>query len=489
RLVGDQEVAGVLATQAADMFGVCVTPVGERMAAHLLLRPAAAAQAQAGHNVDAPMLAQDLGLVARDCVVRCRVEAAVALGQLAAALGPAQRMAAFAPLLLPALASPGALQQQLAAVVAEQLAVSAVDSEEAGGLHEQLRGALEAALARDAAYADLRGALGRVSADCAHLLAAMPSAAAAAVSPGDENAVAVAQQLLAQTAAATVSSAKHADDVATRRQRLAASVEYHAALQAQTDVSVKAAHAGALVALGRLPPKLNSLMRALMASLKTESCALLQDRAAHAVARLLALCYGAEARVPAADKLVRNLATLACADPAATPVFAERAAQREAILMLELVQREQAVDGSAASMAQAAAASAQASQRKHRRGALPDDAADAVPLVAQPLSEDQARAQAARLIVRGAEAALSAVAQLFAADLLPRVPRLWQCVADPLARHFSSDGDAADRHFAEHPADAQAAIDALRVLQALCAAQPPLHAACAAQVAEQALPW
>ncbi|KAJ2786455.1 TATA-binding protein-associated factor mot1 [Coemansia interrupta] len=476
RLAQDAGLAAALAGRADEMLAACSTPVGERMA-RLLLPPGA---------TDAPMVAQDLGLVPRDRVVRCRVAAAVALGRLAAALPPPQRAAVFGPLLLPALQAPGALRQQLAAVVAETLA-EAGDSNDDGdgdgddGLRAQLRPALEQALARDAAFDDLRGAAARVAADSAHLAAAVTVPQTDA-SPAD--AVAAAQQLLAQTAAL----AKH-DDVAPRRQRLAASVEYHAALQAQTELAVRAAHAGALVALGRLPAKLNHVMRALMAALKAEACALLQDRAAHAVARLLALCYGGAGRAAAADKLVRNLATLACADPLGTPVFAERAAQRESILMLELVQREAQAD---AGMAQAAAASAQASQRRRRRAAGADAGADAVPLVAPPLSDDQARAQAARLVVRGAEAALSAVAARFGDRLLADVPRLWACVAEPLERHYGAgftDGEPVDRHFAMHADDTQAVVDALRVLQALCAAVPPLHAAVAADVAGRALPW
>ncbi|KAJ2582645.1 TATA-binding protein-associated factor mot1, partial [Coemansia sp. RSA 1804] len=160
---------------------------------------------------------------------------------------------------------------------------------------------------------------------------------------------------------------------------------------------------GALVAIGKLPDKLNTVLRAIMAAIKLEPSELLQTRAAQAVARTAALCYNPReehsSKRGAADKMVRNLATFVCSDPWTTPVFAQRAQQEEAILMLEMVQREQVMreiqqqqrdqqqqqqqqqnggkggggsalndsSGNNALMAAAATASAQASQRKKRR--------------------------------------------------------------------------------------------------------------------------
>ncbi|KAJ2764631.1 TATA-binding protein-associated factor mot1, partial [Coemansia nantahalensis] len=257
---------------------------------------------------------------------------------------------------------------------------------------------------------------------------------------------------------------------------------------------------------------LNNILRAVMAATKLESSVLLQSRAATAIARMAALCYCSDQQPPRtgpADKMIRNVATLVCSDPWSTPVFAQRAQQTEAMLVLEMVQREQAQrdlrqqqqqqqqqqkggssNGAAngdAMMAAAATASAQASQRKRRgRGGAPEE--PAVPLVqAAALTEDQEREQAARVVVGGAEAALAATARLFGPRLFETMPNLWACVADPLAAVYGpapADGqqptidgavlDAADARFAEDAASAQAVIDALRVLLALA---PALDAA------------
>ncbi|KAJ2617064.1 TATA-binding protein-associated factor mot1 [Coemansia sp. RSA 1365] len=188
----------------------------------------------------------------------------------------------------------------------------------------------------------------------------------------------------------------------------------------------------------------------------------------------------------------------------------QRAHQRDCILMLEVVQRDQALKQSSsqsnsstaplsadAAMAAAATASAQASNRK-RRTAAASSASAAVPLVLPSnANEDQARELAARLTVRGAERALVAVAQLFGADLLRVAPRLWACVAEPLGSVYGAPGPSEEdksravdvpSKLGQPPTPAtdidvqpdgpqpQAVIDALRVLLVLAPAlHPKLH--------------
>ncbi|KAJ1646965.1 TATA-binding protein-associated factor mot1 [Coemansia asiatica] len=491
-----------------SMFTLACTPIGSPLLRSLLLDPLP--EGIARHNVDAPMIGQDLGLIPRDMVLRCRVEAAAALGQLAAAWPADAISAVFGPMLLASLGSPFALNQQLAAVIAEELAMSertaALPTDPMRGMPfaspafiEQLRAALSDSLARETLYGDTTAALARARDDCEHLIDSLPATSRPAIPALAQFTIAFADSIIKQTEAFESCGAD-------RRMRLKASSEYFHQLHAQLDVATKASLAGALVAIGQLPAKLNLIMRSLMASIKLEPCALLQTRAAKAAARLAALCYGASEppRPAPADKMVRNLATFACSDPASTPVFAQRSTQLESILMLEMVQRELAqaeaqgrgsktVDlSNNAAMAQAASASAQASQRKRRRGPKSqaintDDAVDeAIPLVvAATLTAEQEREQAARLIVRGAEEALVAIADLFGSEMINRAPRLWECVSQPLSTAYFSDVDAADKMFAEDQAAAQAAIDALRVLMTLA---PAMHVDLHRKLADT-LPW
>ncbi|KAJ2722375.1 TATA-binding protein-associated factor mot1 [Coemansia sp. Benny D115] len=541
RLLHQSSHSAELLTPAdlAAMFRLAATPIGTPLPQSLILTAAAAGSDHAAggtrvHNVDWPMLSQDLGLVPRDLVLRCRVDAAAALGQLAAAQsGATARATYFAPLLLPALKSARALEAQLAAVVAEEMAVIQIPSgpsagepaQDASSFVTDLRESLSAALARDTPYEDTAAALLRVRGDCEHLVEALAAGSRPQIPPMAQFTLAFANSLAQATQGIGA-------PVAERRLRLTASIEFHNHLHLQIDTATKAALAGALVALGELPPRLNNILRALMAAIKLEPCELLQGRAAQAVARLADLCYRGSnpPRTGPADKMVKNLATFACSDPISTPVFAQRAQQSEAILMLEMVQREQvrleaqahankgangassgAKAGADAQMAQAATASAQASQRRRRRGgnngasasvaasaaaaAGVDD--EAIPLIGGAnasahlsglggTSEEQEREQAARLIVRGAESALQAIARMFGADLISAVPKLWECITLPLAAAFSdADVAMADKFFEADASSAQAAIDSLRVLLVLA---PAVDAGLHGQLAGM-LPW
>ncbi|KAJ2693826.1 TATA-binding protein-associated factor mot1 [Coemansia sp. IMI 209128] len=508
---------GLLAgPDVAAMFQLAATPIGVRLPLGLFYNIPSTGFVR--HNVDAAMMQQDLGLIPRESVIRARVLAAAALGQLLAAWPLSARAATFVGLLAQAMQSGWALQCQLASIATEEFVMAErtqlietgtpVGNPMSGGavpltsdLLAPLLEALTAVLnVSDPELRDLDRALAQVRADCNVLL---DSAVAESCLTATQ-----AQELLPAAGGFSMAAATHIcgpafDAFATRasgdarvmlgerRLRVTSSMDYHARLRQQLNVSTAASVASAIVAIGQLPSKLNAVLRSLMTAVKQEHTLLLQTRAANAVARMAALCYnGQEARLTGpADKMVRNLATFVCADPWSTPVFAQRATQTESIIMLEMVQREQASkdstttsNGASAQMAAAASASAQASQRKRRGGASKqqEEAAEtsvAVPLVlsSSASSEEQEKELAARLVVRGAEAAVTAIARLFGPDLIRSVPRLWECVTQPLVATYgaSASDDSADVSFGTtgSPA-AQSVIDAMRVLLALA---PALH--------------
>ncbi|KAJ2863287.1 TATA-binding protein-associated factor mot1, partial [Coemansia erecta] len=593
------------------MFRLASTPIGVPLPQHLLYDSRCNGTEETGtarpllsskYNVDKPMIQQDRGLISRETIMRCRVQAAEALGLLAAVWPASLRAEALGSILTDALRSGWSLQCQLAAVVVEEMVMAErtglfAEAGSAGTTHgrsnpmlgsvqlasstlvdclrdtitDVLSGTaalLPPALAqRGLAYYDLQRSLAHVHANCQVLYATfsndakVPDAAIPALPPLEPATTSCQTTISESTFTLATAERICSDDefdrllgqanvraltervrstMLERRQRVLASIAYYQQLQQQLDVSTNAALAGALVAIGRLPAKLNAVLRAIMAAVKQEPSELLQARAAQAVARLAALCYCSEdsPRKGPADKMVRNLATFVCSDPWTTPVFAQRAQQQEAILMLEMVQREQAMrevqqqqqngnkgngasaqNDSNALMAAAATASAQASQRKKRRGkagtaisaeetattseqaVLPGNSE--IPLVqASALAADEhEKEQAARLIVRGAERAVEAIARLFGADVMRQVPKLWECVAAPLAAVYGPAENAAsfsggmgradvlaaaDVSFANiDSGSAQAVIDALRVLLAL---SPALDASLHPHLVA-ALPW
>ncbi|KAJ2111390.1 TATA-binding protein-associated factor mot1, partial [Coemansia sp. RSA 922] len=530
RLLGRGDVTAdqlLAPPDVAAMFQLAATPIGVRLPMALLY--AIPNTGSVRHNVDSAMVQQDLGLIPRESVIRARVLAGAALGQLLAAWPQSARATTFTGLLGQAMQSGWALQCQLASVVTEEFVMAErtqlieagtmVGNAMAGGavpltadLLAPLLDTLMAVLnVSDPEPRDLDRALAQVRADCSVLLdsavaeSCLTAAQAQALLPATGFSMAAAAHICgpAFDAFATRASGDARVMLGERRLRATSSMDYHVRSRQQLNVSTAASVASAVVAIGQLPTKLNAVLRSLMAAVKQEHSPLLQARAATAVARMAALCYnGQEARLTGpADKMVRNLATFVCADPWSTPVFAQRASQTESIIMLEMVQREQAsrdttsTNGAAsAQMAAAASASAQASQRKRRGGASrqdENDASVAVPLVqaaSASSSEEQEKEQAARLVVRGAEAAVTAIARLFGPELIRSVPRLWECVTQPLAATYGAgvEDDSADALFgtAGSPA-AQSAIDALRVLLALA---PALHEELHGQLVDT-LPW
>ncbi|KAJ1766321.1 TATA-binding protein-associated factor mot1, partial [Coemansia sp. RSA 1843] len=309
------------------------------------------------YNVDKPMIQQDRGLISRETIMRCRVQAAAALGLLAAAWPISSRAETLDSILTDALRSGWSLQCQLASVVIEEMvmaertglfagsalceannsgypmntgtATQLESSEFVDHLRDTVTGVLNGTgellprsmVKRGIAYYDMQRSLAHIHANCQVLYdtfrndAKIPDAAIPILPPLDstmssQNAGSVEEiftlvtaehlcsddefnRLLGQVSA-RVLTARVRSTLLERRQRVRASIEYYQQLQQQLDVSTNAALAGALVGIGKLPAKLNAVLRAIMAAIKLEPSELLQTRAAQAVARLAALCYCAE---------------------------------------------------------------------------------------------------------------------------------------------------------------------------------------------------
>ncbi|ORX69202.1 hypothetical protein DL89DRAFT_293630 [Linderina pennispora] len=428
-----------------SMFLLMATPISTPMPRGLIYDPRRTADdaecSGSRYNVDAPMIQQDMGLISRETIMRCRVQGAAALGLLMAIWPNQSRAEVFGN--IPAACIAFAVVAAAVNPMARRVEFSSPE------FVDQMLAAIQAVLSGDyakhnprpLAYVDLERALVHVRGDCQVLLASV--AELPEISLTDVSAT-LFDQLCAQVSPRTL-NARNKSTLMERQQRLKASIEYYTQQQVEFDVSTNAALAGAVIAVGRLPSKLNSVLRSVMSAIKQERSDLLQRRAASAAARMAALCYCSETpRVAPADKMIKNLATFACSDPWTTPVFAQRSQQLDAILMLEMVQREQAVKELERAQQQKSGTAAKPKKDDGSNGSDASMAAAAaakeaavIPLFqASTLTEEQERDQAARLIVRGAESALDAVAKLFGAQLMASVPRLWECVSIPLTNVY-----------------------------------------------------
>ncbi|KAJ1953089.1 TATA-binding protein-associated factor mot1, partial [Linderina pennispora] len=298
-----------------SMFLLMATPISTPMPRGLIYDPRRTADdaecSGIRYNVDAPMIQQDMGLISRETIMRCRVQGAAALGLLMAIWPNQSRAEVFGNILLPALHSRWSLQCQLASVVFEEFvmaertgvladcAMMAVDGLEAVNpmarrvefsspeFVDQMLAAIQAVLSGDyakhnprpLAYVDLERALVHVRGDCQVLLAsvaevgkldasAIPELPEISLTDVSAFSIATAEhvcstlfdQLCAQVSPRTL-NARNKSTLMERQQRLKASIEYYTQQQVEFDVSTNAALAGAVIAVGRLPSKLNSVLR------------------------------------------------------------------------------------------------------------------------------------------------------------------------------------------------------------------------------------
>lgn len=209
------------------------------------------------------------------------------------------------------------------------------------------------------------------------------------------------------------------------RSKLLASAAHLHSEEVRLHSSVLAAAAGAAVAFGALPPKLNPFIQPLMMSIRRECDSLLQRQSAAALARLIMLCT---ARSPSpVGKISQNIISMACSDPVETPREGNAAAA--------------AVAAAAASAAAAAAAAG---------------GGDADALTEHAVAR------------RGAEATLHELSDLFREHLFASLPKIWDLMAGPLVPPAGSPAPTPDN-----------IIDALQVLKVL---GPVVHVSVRPQV-------
>ncbi|WFD29083.1 TATA-binding protein-associated factor mot1 [Malassezia sp. CBS 17886] len=451
-----------LVPHIATLFRIIMIPIGTPMDFSLFYVPARRTE----HDIDRGMMSQDLSLVGVDTMLRARLGAASAIGEVLGRLraGDAERTACA--LLQTYLASAFALQKCLAAVVAQRWAELLPDPATflASSAHADAARVHAALLAHlddeaPAAYAEMTVLLNRIHHDCQTLLnlfvrdGRLPRADMPALAAPDAGFSVDAARALVETAFVELEArlgAKVRQTAARalqeQRSKVRAGIERYQVTKETEDIHVHSSAAGAVIAWEVLPAKLNPVIRSIMNSVKFEENVDLQTRSATAVARFIALCSRPGARANPTAKIVKNLCAFVCQDVSTTPLFSA-AKSNEGIYSLE------------------------APEPSARRGARAAKTAAA----AAPAQDDAALA-CGRLIRRGAVCALHRVCAQFGDALWEQLPSLWACAVQPLLDTFAESARAA--RLRDDDAAGQAVLDACAVLEA---AVPAMHAApCAA---------
>ena len=400
--------------------------------------------ASASHNVDGHMISGEVDLVGSETLIRSRIYAAKALGDLLSRSAAGEDSYGLFKGLTEDLKSPYSSTQMSAGFLLEEYArASSPNPDTTPDMIHYLSDILETD--RPENYADVLPYLKIVRSQCQNLLNAFRDnghvqpaklPALAVVVQGDVGAgpnafsVANAESLVSTdfdrlkkslTPANRITSTKLLGDAQTAAKE---AIEEAKDIKAERDMRIKAAVAGAIVAIGEIPRKPSILIKSIMDSIKMEQNVDLQKRSAYSIANLLGYYATAQKRGPA-DKITSNLTSFYCMDTSETPEYEVNSSRLDVILSL------------------------------HKEEDRKDYAST-------ELYEKEARA--ARITRRGTKEALDQLSNLFGPDLFTKAPVLKSKIADPLHQVL---GDADSMDIDEQKNVGQDVVDALSILRAL----------------------
>ncbi|KAI4614429.1 hypothetical protein J4E83_007082 [Alternaria metachromatica] len=405
--------------------------------------------ASQSHNVDGHMITGDLELIGADVMIRSRTSAAQALGKAMGAWPEESRLETFRSRLLAPLSSQNSSTQLTAAIIIEEFGKNLATKD---ALAESFVQALLPMVEgeRPAAYEDLVPKLQIVRTQCHSLLSIFHDAHVqslpqiAALVQGMPNAnhyafgVADAEKLInvqfeklkkAMTPSARMVAGANLD---TARKEVETSIQEAKDIKEERDVRIKAAAAGALVALNSPPKKPSPPIKAMMDSVKKEENVELQRRSAAAVAGYIVFLVNAK-RSGVVNKVVGNLVKFYCMETAETPEFAGQSHIETGILTLK---KDEDV-------------------RDH-----PD---------AARFAEES---RAARITKRGAREGLEKVVESFGAEIFEKVPILKDLIERPIKDAFT-EATLPAQIFNEDGVFGQEVVDALSTLRALAGSFHP----------------
>ncbi|CEJ54326.1 Putative TBP associated factor [Penicillium brasilianum] len=396
------------------------------------------------HNVDGHMLSGDIDLVGADTMLRSKIYAAKALGELLS-FWDKHELPSFWPAILDGFSLPASTSQLASAMVVEEYArASGRESKYSASLCERLRPIIESE--RPLWYSDISCYLHVARAQCHSLLntfrdhghvppSRLPTLAV--VVQGDPGAgpnafsLADAEKIIGPdfdrlkknlTPAQRITATQVLTDTRTTAQY---AVDEARAMREQRDMRVLAAAAGALVALRDIPKKPGHIIKGIMDSVKKEENVELQQRSATAIASLIEHYTAATKRGPV-DKIIGNLVKYCCVDTSETPEFPHNAQLEKSILSLR--------------------------KEEDRR-----DHADA--------AKFEREAKEARIMRRGAKDALEQLTIKFGAQLMEKIPNLASLVERPLKEAL--EGDLPETITNPENELGQEVVDGLSTLRAL----------------------
>ncbi|OCK81293.1 hypothetical protein K432DRAFT_425065 [Lepidopterella palustris CBS 459.81] len=401
--------------------------------------------ASPSHNIDGHMMSGDIDLVGVDIMIRSKIYAARALGKAIAAWPSDSRCQTFEPRIVPHLRSPHSTTQLTTIMIIEEYAkLITVKDDLAQRFAPALIPIVEGE--RPSAYEDLVPKLQIVRTQCAALLnifrdghvshssipmiAAVvqgdPAAGQYAFSISDGEKLVDVQYDKLKKAMTPAQRLVSLHTLEAHRQDIQASIKEAKNIKEQRDIRIKAAAAGALVALHEAPKKPALTIKGMMDSVKKEENPELQKRSAAAIAGLIDHLV-TSGRSTIVNKVIGNLVKFYCMETAETPEFHSNAGTETGILSLR---KEEDI-------------------RDH----------------ADP-AQFERDAKAARITKRGAREALEQLVEKFGNQVFEKLPIMRELIERPIQQAFTNDALPMDIASPDNPFG-QEVVDGLSTLRAL----------------------
>ncbi|KIO27459.1 hypothetical protein M407DRAFT_23275 [Tulasnella calospora MUT 4182] len=420
------------------------------------------------HNVDKPMLAQDLSLVSEEWILRGRVTACKAMGYLMAVWPVEKQRDAFHYFLTFYNISRSMLQRFLAATIIQEWAIAAdakstlrppislcQTSPLAAEMVARLITTIEAP--HPSTYHEQLQDLARLQKESQSMLQAfhtevqvsapriptLPSELDIEGTDKNRFSASLAEETVTKTfeelkGLVGKPKKKNWNNINDKRKQVQTSLERYQKTKKSYDVRVMSAVAAAIVALRNLPEKKNPIIHGIMDGTKYEENADLQERSALAVVDFVTYISSIHVttKVNPAEKIVKNLCTFVCADESLTPIFAENTTKLNGIGPIK----------------KHIPAARLRERNKPYRIEMPED-----------------WLSPSKLQRRGALLALSSFGDRLAANLFDRLPKLWDCMSAGLFNTYSASLDIKEIDEVE---SGQSVVDNLTVIQGIA---PHLH--------------
>ena len=255
---------------------------------------------------------------------------------------------------------------------------------------------------------------------------------------------------------------KTLETIQQRRQGVASTLEVTFEEQTNLELLTLSSLAGAVAFIGHeaLPDKLNPVIKPVMEALKRQSSEDIQKTAARSLARILRSCSVRESSPN--DKVVKNLCAFVCSNPEVTPVVSLAHIQGQVHPthgVLTLFYNERRAE--------------QATSAKPRRGKRPASVRSlgaAAPLQTTTDIDNEEEVRRVEIQRRGANLAVTELAEYFGHSLPESLPRLWEICHTSVLRADSL-----------LPTEPQAVVNSLSVL---CVLAPSLSAVLHPQLLE-----